>query len=175
MGPRTSWCPLGTMRHAPLSRLTRGEIPLLYTGPGFERPERFGGHVLLFQKTFEALAQTVHGSGGRGAGHSSTPVASRTGAAESAPLSPPAHRPAPPRHFQPRTLAPPPPPGSGQWEGRADKGGGACPVSPAAWPSGQGGGQGGSKESGGGGAPSCWRVDWSRGCGTILIGQAVDY
>lgn len=27
----------------------------------------------------------------------------------------------------------------------------------------------------GGGAPGCWRVDWSRGCGTILIGQVVDY
>lgn len=60
--------PSGPRDMHPSSRLTHGEIPLLYTGPGFECPERLGGHVLLLQKPFEALAQIVHGSGGPGAG-----------------------------------------------------------------------------------------------------------
>ena len=92
----------------------------------------------MFQKVLQALAQAVHDTGEPGPGSPSSTAAPRTCPAARVPLCPGARSPAPPPSWSPPLRwSPPPAPHSGQWEGRADKGGGACPFSPAASPSGR--------------------------------------
>lgn len=178
MEPRTSWSPLGTRRQCtPLQAHPRRDTASLYRS--WLRAPR----ALRWPRS--SVPENVRSAGadrpwqrrarGRPLKHARSlahrPLRERTTFATRAPPGP-----------APGPLLSAPAPGSapaplfwpmGGQGGQRRWGLPRLPGRMALWPGWRPGRQRG--EPGGGGAPGCWRVHWSRGCGKILIGQEVDY